>query len=187
MRRPRHAFLAAGFLLGALWLMAPDVPVIQPSQAAQFAGQDVIVQGTVADVTAWSEGGRFLLVRDGHALEARVEGALPPLAAWIEARGDLRRDGSVTLWVQGWRVAAAREAQDVPISVVAQDPGVWHERRLTLRGEMDADWLKDQGRSLPLGDGPRIPGRVEATGVLVYDARCFCHQFHVDHVRPWTR
>ena len=186
MRRPRHAFLLATVLLGALWAIAPTVPAITPEEAVHHAGRTVRMAGTVVDVRAWDGGGAFSLVHAGYAVHAKVEGPVPPTAAWIEATGALRRDGELTLWVDAWHVAASPPGAPVPLAVVALAPEDWLDQRITVRGTQDGDALHDAGRWVMLGDGPRMPGQVDVTGVLAYAPRCLCHVLHVDQLRPWT-
>ncbi len=70
---------------------------------------------------------------------------------------------------------------------LATSPDAWTGRLLVLAGHVERDAFGIGGHDVRTGDGPwPRAGAVEARGVLAYDARCLCHVFHADAVRPWT-
>lgn len=187
MRRPRDAFALATALLAGLWLIAPDPPHIVPAEASAHEGREVHVDGVVLAAQAWDGGGRMHLGHDGHALEVRVEGPLPELGAWVQATGDLRRDGDLVLWASTWRPAAAPDVAVVPLATLAAVPDEWTAQRITTRGEMEDTALRDGAIRVSLGEGPRLAGHVQVEGALVYEPRCLCYVLHIDEIRPWIR
>lgn len=174
-------------MVAGLWFTAPATPTIVPAEASQHEGRVVHVHGVVVDVSTWSDGGRFRIAHDGHALEARIQGPPPPMAAWVEVQGALHRhEGSLWLWADHWNVEVAPQAATVPLALVANQPAAWTDRRVAVQGDMEAH-LSDGFHVMQLANGPRLQGPVVATGVIAYDAGCVCHRMHVDAVRPWSR
>lgn len=189
MTRRLFALGLGGVALVAYLAQASPVPVVALADAAAWEGQVVAVRGVVRDVRGVGQGpgdsARFDLVLDGAALAARTEGPAPVEGTGVQAQGRLARlNGVLTLLADQVRPADLGPALPVGVAALAEDPALWTDRPVAVRGVVERGRLEADGHAIALGAGdwPK-QGAVEATVLLSYDARCACHR--LDRV-AWT-
>lgn len=195
LHRPRRLLGLACLVLALLPAALDAAPsqTLLPGDAARAEGGPARVAGMVHDVRVREDTTRVVLMADGQAVEAVVEGRLEaPRGAWAIMEGRLLRlGGDLRLLVEGpdhVRLGTAPHVAAPAWSALAEDPGAWQDRPVRLAGLVERGELWDRaGHRLRLGEGPwPADGAVEATGTIGYDPACLCHRFHAIKVGSWT-
>lgn len=189
LRRRRPLTAVAIAAVATLWLAGglDRPPLVTAADAASHEGQEVRVQGAVADVSVRPDGsGTVLLRQAGHGIEVFVDRADGlHEGAWVEATGRLFRwDGRLVMEAVTTSISLPQGPR-VQLPAIAAEPASWTDRPIALRGVADGARIHDAGHTIPI-TGYRGEGPVEAHGVLAYHDACLCYRFHVHEARPWT-
>lgn len=178
MTRRLAALAIAGVGALAYLAQATPTPTISPNDAPLWEGQAVAVHGILRDRRLDDGVCRFDVVQDGHALAGRTEAACPLEGSPVLATGRLTRfGGRLTLLADAVAVQPLAGTLTVSLSALAIDPDLWHDRVVTVHGQVEDDHLVQDGYRIAFGRGQwPTAGVVTTAALLRYDAACACER-----------